>query len=131
MPDVSEVVSGSTLDQDDAAFPAYPVSHLVWMGLSSGVEHLDLFTSALRATRTSRPAGYFILARAGLVGAAMPCGRSTKIRFSGADVGCAWRTRTTGRWWGRHTRMRTLMPEARDAFDRQIEVTAKRIRELV
>lgn len=64
------IVPGSTLAEDDAVFPNYSVSQLVWQGLCSGVEHLEVFTSALRDTGTGFPFGYFTLARAGLQGAA-------------------------------------------------------------
>jgi hypothetical protein len=67
---VQRPLAGSTLAEDDTIFPPFTLSQLAWQGLCSGVDHLDLFASALVATRTGYPSAYFTLSRAGVVGAA-------------------------------------------------------------
>jgi hypothetical protein len=131
MSDLSTVVPGSTLAQDDAAFPAYPVSHLVWMGLSSGVEHLELFTSALRATRTSRPSGYFTLARAGLLGAAHALWLLDEDPVQRRRRGVRMAHEDYRQMLAALNRMKDVMPAARDATERQIRRVERRIREVV
>lgn len=61
---------GSPLAGDDLLYPPFPVSRAAIQGLGSAIDHLGLFHAALEKTQTSRPFGYFTLARAAMFAAA-------------------------------------------------------------
>lgn len=61
---------GSPLAGDDRLYPPFPVSRAAIQGLASAIDHLGLFHAALEKTQTSRPFGYFTLARAAMFAAA-------------------------------------------------------------
>lgn len=61
---------GSALAGDDRLYPPFPVSRAAIQGLGSAIDHLGLFHAALEKTQTSRPFGYFTLARAAMFAAA-------------------------------------------------------------
>lgn len=61
---------GSALAGDDRLYSPFPVSRAAIQGLGSAIDHLGLFHAALAKTQSSRPFGYFTLARAAMFAAA-------------------------------------------------------------
>jgi hypothetical protein len=128
--EVPVIDTGSALAQDDAVFPPYPLSQQIWMGLSSGAGHLDLFMAALKATRTARPFGYLTLARAGLVGAAHALWlldedpnerRRRGVRMAHEDYKHELAALNT---------LNTVMPNMRQRTDQQIARVREQIRQV-
>lgn len=60
----------SSLAADDRGYTQFPVSQVAWLSLLSATDHIDLFLTALQATRRSQPYAYFTVARGALIGAA-------------------------------------------------------------
>lgn len=60
----------SSLAADDRGYRQFPVSQVAWLSLLFATDHIDLFLTALQATRRSQPYAYFTVARGALVAAA-------------------------------------------------------------
>lgn len=63
------VLPGSSLAKDDEVFSVFPASHLTWHGISSAVDHLDMFMVSIRAGQ-SHPLAPQTLARTGMLSGA-------------------------------------------------------------
>lgn len=63
------VLPNSSLASDDALFPLFPPSSLAWHGMSSAVDHLEIFMNAVAGGK-SHPLAPQTLARTGMVSAA-------------------------------------------------------------
>lgn len=63
------ILPGSSLARDDEVFDVLPASALAWHGISSAVDHLDMFMAAILAQR-SHPLAPQTLARTGMISGA-------------------------------------------------------------